>query len=214
MPRKGRVEKGSRAERWLRDWESGDTLPGIDGLDRLLKKGPCAVDEPLAEAIRNGMLTGDVDAHREQLFFLAVDASSTAAATYLLEAARPALLERRERAVRLAAELREFCRELSKVAEDAEEASEAAGTADDVAIERSVVSSGEVAASALDALAAIPVPSGRPPAVDVEGRAFRDAIDRWWGATAIDPDRRGAKVLRDAIADALREDMVLGEGTE
>ncbi len=170
----------------------------------------CCADAAIKEAIVAGQLNGPFEAIRTDLAVVCAMAWGTAGAIYAEQLAAPDRCDRQAKAGRLAAELRAFLAGLEAEADTADKwESEADATDLDAMLKH-----GRELTPLLEAYAR-PLPTEHSaPATDHVQREFFTALRDWWADHAIDPERRGARAIRNRLALGLWQDMeqVIPEG--
>lgn len=162
---------------------------------RLMQPGEeCCVDAAIREAIEAGLLNGPFSAIRADLAVLCAMAWGAAGAVYKAQLAAPEMRDRQAKAARLAEDLRRF---LATVADEAD-------GADDLS---AMLDHGGALVALLAAYSEPEPVAQSAPAVDHLQREFFAALGTWWADHAIDPDRRGAKAIRNRLAIGLWLDL-------
>jgi hypothetical protein len=162
---------------------------------RLMQPGAeCCVDPAIREALDAGLLNGPFEAIREDLAVVCATAWGAAGAVYAAQLAAPELRDRQAKAARLAEDLRRF---LASVEDEAD------GAADLSAM----LNHGGALIGLLQAYSEPDAAAQSAPAADHLQREFFAALGVWWADHAIDPDRRGAKAIRNRLAVGLWFDM-------
>jgi len=153
----------------------------------------CSVDPAIREALDAGLLQGPFDAIRTDLAVLCTMAWGAAGAVYKAQLAAPEIRGRQEKAATLATDLRRF---LATVENEDD--------ADDLS---AMVEHGGALIALLEAYSEPEPVSPSAPATDHLTREFFAALGAWWDDHAIEPDRRGAKAIRNRLAVGLWFDM-------
>jgi hypothetical protein len=203
MPRKDRTARPTRAESFFSDFFGPGRRRTVGQVATLLEAGQaCAVDAPLTEAIEGQLLSGDLaDLRVEVAIEIVVGAKSGAAASYVAQAVRPALLEQQRRAGKIAASLRELIDQIGDDAAAADKAHDAADEPRPTGEDWTLVMRANALLPLLDAYAAASVAKGD--ATDQEADQFLREFDRWWKGRATAREQRGAQAVRNRIAGAL-----------
>lgn len=194
----------------------------VAALSRVAQDGECDVDAPLNEAIDKRMLADTVPLLRCSLAAIVISAEMEAAVLYARRLARAEWQDRQKRAQQLAIDLLEFAHhaekerdELAQAASLMREAPEMGhDPADIIANEQDADHFAELAdqshklVGSLIGYASRPLPEvGGGPNTDHQVSRYFLALRDWWHSNAIDPNRRGAKAMRNRIAAALWRDL-------